>query len=365
MVILGAGASYDSDPNRPVTGPQEEILTLEDGYVSAMGLRPPLAQDLFFPRDDFGDFINAYPQVRPLVPQLRAASAGNSSVSIEAEFEKIVVEAADRPETARQVTALKFYLRAAIEKATETWAFEEARGATNQYLLVDQVDRWAKAARVAACYVTFNYDTLLERAASEEYSLSFENMDAYMANPQCQIFKLHGSIDWSRLANGMPDSANSAPPFGREAVAWLLRHSHLARLTREFEVARPGERKATGQWLFPAIAVPTQKKTEENFELPAAHIEALKAAIPNVTRVIVIGWRGLEEHFWKFWDACGPNRRDIYVEVVDANEEAAVEVAKTIQKLGRVDKVHVSPARGFTEYIAHHGEVSQILQRLS
>src|SRR4029077_15245709 len=45
----------------------------------------------------------------------------------------------------------------------------------------------------------------------------------------------------------------------------------------------------------PAIALPLQSKAE--FECPTQHLDALKALLPEVTKCLVIGWRGKEPHF--------------------------------------------------------------------
>ncbi len=45
----------------------------------------------------------------------------------------------------------------------------------------------------------------------------------------------------------------------------------------------------------PALALPVVSKSE--FVCPQPHLERLKQMIPNVERILVIGWRGAEKHF--------------------------------------------------------------------
>src|SRR5207247_9482051 len=47
--------------------------------------------------------------------------------------------------------------------------------------------------------------------------------------------------------------------------------------------------------VFPAIAIPTVSKA--TFECPIDHLNALQTVLPQVTKIITIGWRIKEEHF--------------------------------------------------------------------
>ena len=59
MVILGAGASYDSIPH------------LRASRSGPMAQRPPLANELFEER--FAGVLSYYPQLQPIVPWLQNA----------------------------------------------------------------------------------------------------------------------------------------------------------------------------------------------------------------------------------------------------------------------------------------------------
>jgi hypothetical protein len=58
---------------------------------------------------------------------------------------------------------------------------------------LDQIVRWARAVREQDAILTFNYDTLVERALSE-LNISWEH--GFEQDMNIPIFKLHGSIDW-------------------------------------------------------------------------------------------------------------------------------------------------------------------------
>ena len=45
-------------------------------------------------------------------------------------------------------------------------------------------------------FVTFNYDTMLEKAIEQELAVHFQFMGSYVSRPDLKVFKLHGSVDW-------------------------------------------------------------------------------------------------------------------------------------------------------------------------
>src|SRR5205823_9977424 len=47
-------------------------------------------------------------------------------------------------------------------------------------------------------------------------------------------------------------------------------------------------------WL-PAIAVPLE--TKQSYECPPNHLEAMREWLPQVDRILIIGWRAAERHF--------------------------------------------------------------------
>src|ERR1700737_2733041 len=147
MVIFGAGASYDSAPDRP---PATHVT-----YAH----RPPLASTLFAPT--YGDWVHRYPQSQGLMPRLRAASP-----SIEEELEKIREEAKTHPSLRRQLAAIRYYLQGVIQSTSINWYRATNGGLTNYVRLLQRVEAWRSAHNERVCLVTFNYDTLLERAST-------------------------------------------------------------------------------------------------------------------------------------------------------------------------------------------------------
>ncbi len=66
---------------------------------------------------------------------------------------------------------------------------------TNYRTLLGEIDQQRKSEPV--CFVTFNYDTLLEEAFSS-LDIRFVSLDDYVSRNDYRIIKLHGSVSWVR-----------------------------------------------------------------------------------------------------------------------------------------------------------------------
>jgi len=180
MVIVGAGASYDSMPGGVPQG------TAEDD-------RPPLASALFDVR--YEHVLNDFPKARYAVDRLRAAVARGADV--EQELERMRERADKDPAYHGHIMAVRYYLRDVIGRAEQSWAFRHG-GVTNYVRLVGQVREWARDAGEDVCYVTFNYDLLLDRALEDQIGLRRGLLDTYVSASH-PLIKFHGSVNWFRL----------------------------------------------------------------------------------------------------------------------------------------------------------------------
>ena len=99
-----------------------------------------------------------------------------------------------------------------------------------------------------------------------------------------------------------------------------------------------------GHDTYPAIALPVETKNE--LEFPDTHLTALRRIIPEVTKILIVGWRGTEEHFLKLWTEQGPPRASRKVLVVSGSQVEAqqVEARTQIAFQGRF----VNTPRGFS-----------------
>jgi hypothetical protein len=285
LVIFGAGASYDS------------IASLTN-IGNAVG-RPPLARHLFTATYD--GYVERHPVAGPLIAHLRELPDGTN---LEAELDRIQTEEVPRSFTRRrQVIALRYYLRDVLTVAAK---FEkEAPAQTNYHRLVDRLMRWQEGTGAPIALVSFNYDTMLERAVSVVAGIPFPDLASYVANEKLRLFKPHGSVNWGRvIANDVSITKNRSPEDTEAAVLDLAGKSGLE-LTNEYSVAETSSNPTVGgRTLLPALTVPIQQKLD--FECPPAHIDLLRQSLRELKWVLSIGWRAGEQNFLKLWRESEP-----------------------------------------------------------
>jgi len=297
MVIFGAGASYDSiDRGLAELHPEH---------------RPPLASALFAQRASADEVIRSYPRCRAVIPRLRAAGLRGGG-EVERELQKLQAEQQDGYlERASHLMATRYYLRDLLI-ANGNWWLQLSAGITNYTALLDELARWRYTDKDPTALVTFNYDNLLERACRDVLGMPFNSLIEYTSREDFRVFKPHGSVDWDRSVGPNPNTVY-VPDH-------IITHAASLTATGPIQVQRiPGD-GSLGRHPCPAIAIPVELKS--TFECPDEHLDALKRMLPNVDRLLVIGWRATEEHFLEVLRAGLANRR-IPVMIVADTEQAA------------------------------------------
>jgi len=332
MVIFGAGASYDSAP------------AFRPSLTTGGPWRPPLAKDLFADTNHaFGTFVQNYPKLAHILPYLRQPSNGRS---VEQVLENLVEQGKENPEAIRELASVRFYLCELLHNVTQKWLREIDR-VTNYAPLIREILRFNKTGE-EICLVTFNYDLLLENAL---YSFDFKSRDPVEqldSHPILKLFKLHGSVNWSRLVD-LPEGARLQPQT-------LIQQADTIRLTDLFvraNATEPNEMYAFAKPVFPAIAIPVQTKSEQYFECPVAHRNYLVEMLPHVTKILIIGWQAKEAHFLGMLRSRIPLLR--HVMIIGAKEGDARETLTHFlaeikpPQLSSVSFAH----EGFTEFIVN------------
>jgi hypothetical protein len=349
MVILGAGASYDSSQAYrlvyPGGGGQANFGTPAPRPEDEGPWRPPLAKDLFLDRHRaLSEIVTKYPKLTHILPYLREPSNGRS---VEQILESLQAEGKDNPESQREFASVRFYLCDLLRRVTEEWS-SRTNGVTNYAPLVRDILRFNnRVGRV--CLVTFNYDLLLEHAL---YTFDFkrkipeEHLDSH---PILKLFKLHGSVDWSRLVH-LPEGTRLTPQG-------LIEQADTIQLSDKFVLANatnPSEMHNFGRPIFPAIAIPVQTKAEDYFECPVTHLTYLEKMLDNVKKILIIGWQAKEAHFLRMLRNKLPLLQQVMV--VGANGPDA---EKTLQYFTKEIGTHVLPHNryagraGFTDFIVN------------
>ena len=280
LVIFGAGASFDSFPECP----PEKVLPALRPPLAANHYendRPPLANQLFDNRPNFIEAMTRFPDCLPLIPQLRRAG-----VVVERELADLQQQAATFPPAHRELAAIRFYLHFALWECQKAWS-KRHRGITNYSALLREIERWRFCSNERVCFVTFNYDTMLEQAIAQVLKTNFADFRDYVSHDDYKLMKLHGSIDWGHEFDWKGAPTN--PQAVIDAAVDLRIGVGFRKVTQHPMVFSDG---AIGS---PALSIPVQEKDE--LECPSEHVEELARVIPNVTQIITIGWRATEGKF--------------------------------------------------------------------
>lgn len=308
MVIFGAGASYDAFR----------------GFD--LKKRVPLVKDLFDHdvRRSFASTASMFGPSRPLVQELREKVRSNEHVSLEDELDRLQERAKIDEDVASQMMALRFYLAKVIAD-TSSVVVDESDGFTSYVRLLRDIGRWQKDTDTEVALVTFNYDTMLEDAVADHTGRPlFADFDRYVRTTPWRVFKLHGSVSWSREIQLPGPSLDSNPQRPIELAHTIdPRDGDLAHAP--FDAVR----KMFQGVVIPAIAIPTITKT--GLECPAEHQQVFSQICTQVDRVLVVGWRGAETHVR---DAMlGLRRHDVKVGIVDRDADTAFESVSNIKRI--------------------------------
>jgi hypothetical protein len=270
MIIFGAGASYDSVPRDPAS--KQLFMGSHVRYF-----RPPLANDLFADRANFIDILDRYDACKPIVPLLHGIPEDKT---IEDKLSELEAETKGNSRRRAQIVAIRFYMRDVLKECEFKW-LQQHHHMTAYATLLDHLYN-LKAFDDEVCFVTFNYDTMLEKALIWAKLMNYPpNVDEYIAHSTYKVFKLHGCVDWGRVPI-------EALPAGADAYKYFVENPD-AKISENYALYG-------GVKLFPAIAIPLKGK---GYECPAKHVEELKTCLPKVKKIITIGWKATEQHFLK------------------------------------------------------------------
>jgi hypothetical protein len=329
-VILGAGASYDSDPADPPAPDRTRHK------------RPPLSNQLF--ADRFGYAVDRYRACRPLIHDLRHLPAG---ASIEEELDRITQKAeAGRGDLRlrRQLMAIRYYLADVVSRSTREWS-AEFYGVTNYSILVNRLDAWATSAGERILWVDFNYDSLLEEGLRDVTGFRDDELANYVGSLERHVVvKPHGSANWVHLANDDDPQINY-----NGSGEWIsqLVVDRLPHITIGSEFVVGNWLNANGRPAVPAITIPIREKVA--FECPTGQFNALVNGLGQTNRLLVIGWAANEENFLAL---CRQNLKGPYrVQIVCGGVKQAHETSDKLQSR-LVRGQHLPSDKGFSDFLA-------------
>ena len=253
-----------------------------------------------------------------------------------------------------------YYLHFVLRQIGDHWG-DTHRGVTNYKTLLDDLEKWRLQSDERVCLVTFNYDTLLESALSA-VRVTISAIDDYTRNENYKVIKVHGSVNWGHeLAIDVEDLMNrNVWEVVNEYIerAAELKFGDTYHVTSEYPIAwgmhHLGSRRVP---LFPAIALPVVRKSK--FECPSEHLRVLEESLPQVTKIITVGWRANEEHFLDLLRK--KPARNARLMVVSRERSEAQEICLKLSETGIGKDFHQAEG-GFTGAILN-GEIAYFLNR--
>jgi hypothetical protein len=268
---------------------------------------------------------------RALIPNLR-----NPALSVENELAKFQEQAPSYPERYRQLAAVQYYLHTALWECGQRWN-QWHRGMTNYVTLLDEIERWRCETREQACFVTFNYDRMLDDAMTQVLHVEFVDLNRYISSPNYALVKLHGSVNWGREIRKGPPALASAPH--------TYNHQKLIDEVQQLEISdqyrivnRYPMFSEDGCFVFPAIAIPLEHK--DSFVCPSTHIDHLTKVIPKVDKIITVGWRAMEREFLSLLTSILP-KRGVPTMIVSDNrdraEETRVNLSRIVEQIAHLE----------------------------
>lgn len=262
LIVFGAGASKDYIAD----------ADLDQGKLS---YEPPLTKDLLSHRIQLLStaITKNYPEYKPLIGEM------NSALRAGKDFEEHLLELSGKgPNRKRQIIAFQYYLRNLFQMISAGYGGQTGN---NYEILIGQL----KESFDEACFVTFNYDTLLEQSLFPGENNS--DIQQYVSGAY-KLIKIHGSCDWSYST---PDDVSHE--ISGDIYQHLIKNPESAELISAHKVITKGN---AGQEL-PAIAIPIAGKDESTFVCPSNHAEQLTEAVSKTDRILLVGWAARDPAF--------------------------------------------------------------------
>ena len=293
---------------------------------------------------DTGRGKNGGGRTLTIVPYLRHLPPNET---VEHVLERFQAEAVRYPERHKQLLAVRWYLHYSIVNCERRWD-DAHKGITNYKTLLDQIESTRKP-KQRVCLVTFNYDTMLD-PAMPTVGLTIRGLKDYIAGAEYMLVKVHGSVNWAHEVE--------SPDFGHldqdpdRFIQVMIEQAPELKLGQNFHYTAqlPIFSSKDSKVVIPALAIPVETKTDSSFECPTDHLETLRAFLPEVKKILIIGWRGTEAHFLKLLKDNLTRAVAVPTMVIAGNKEQAESIAQTINREAIPIKSEKAEG-GFTDFI--------------
>ena len=334
--MVGAGASYDC--YSPIFS-----RSCHAAY------RPPLTFELFDLR--FEEFVRDYPKAKVAGSNFLSAIQANASISIEQFL--IGLRDSTNELIQKQFFHTVCYLQRILIASSFRFLDSGGRSASCFTRLVAEIlNNENRFDRI--CFVTTNYDVLLEFALNDCLGARFDSLDNYLSfNRNSSLVKLHGSVDW-----GYSISPKVPASGGRKYSDWLVHfidthddlESCLSKNVEKISYSSVLLNTAVGGLdgvRFPALAAPVADKYK--YICPEDHVANLHKNLENSEiSLIVIGFSAKDADVKEIMSRHMPN---VYqITVVDKDGDSIQQVRTNLHSWGLDTKVKFFQSNGFTYF---------------
>jgi hypothetical protein len=284
MVIIGAGASYDS------------IYRYFEGADTSF--RPPLGNEILDPRPAFREILRSYPGAQAYMAQVNALN--DVETFFQQQWEMLKNHRSD--ETLAAFINLQYCLQDLFIKISNNYANQ---GLNNYDVLVKWAHDFSTKTNEEVLFVSFNYDLFIEKAFRKIYwDDKMFQMSEYCSYP-LKLIKPHGSCNWVKefKEKGTPFQMVQHRLFKTKANLFEINNNLKDEILineRNGQFHKPvksepyGDEEKTIEY-FPQILIPMKDKDE--FILPPDQKKYLNNNLRKIDDILIIGWKGNEFEF--------------------------------------------------------------------
>jgi hypothetical protein len=332
LVILGAGASYDSH------------FWYKNPHIFNHW-RPPLANEIFDTRPEFLNIIEQYPSAQSVF------SIYSTIRDLEDYFQKKYDQSQKHNsiEIEKTLINLRYYLQHLFYVVSENM---KNAGYSNIDKLIGHINDYVIETGEDVLIVNFNYDLLVEQALQRTYYNSSSqqySMHEYLSN-KIKLIKPHGSCNWFRMFTYNAFHLRQGEVLWQHLLSNNVTQEAIDnRLSKDFYVAPYSSSLGKGPaeqmlYMYPQIFIPLKEK--DDFCMPKEQVDYLLEYLPKVEDILIIGWKGYEAHFNNILKENIGNKT-VRIQVV--NGPANYNPGITIQNLSKY--INTSNSEIFTEGI--------------
>jgi hypothetical protein len=291
IVILGAGASYDS------------INRFHEEDDEVLKWRPPLGNDIFGSRQNFRDIYDKYPGAKSFSHSI------NSGNDIEDFFQKkwdLATSKNDKYTLANIINA-QYCLQELFYEISIRYS--QNIGVSNYHVLMQQAYDYHLETGEEVVFITFNYDLLLEQALLEVFNEGNDiTIETYTKYP-IKIFKPHGSCNWfrtfnnsslqfHRLLSDKPSLQDFTNALNEDILVsdFPLNQSSYGQIKYPyFHLGQKSDKSGDYMHCYPQLLIPI--KTKDDFVMTKEHVDLMNKYLSQCTEMLIVGWKGQEQCF--------------------------------------------------------------------